>query len=79
MSEEIVDNYEELIDSLESCDISNDCRECDDFTECIHYLRHILIILLRFVRDTISDRKGIFPKEIKDVIYKKKRKQNYYT
>lgn len=53
----IIKNYKEIIKALKSCPKDEDCRECDDFSECIHYLRSILVlVLLKFIKDIKKER-----------------------
>lgn len=73
VKKEIVENYAEIIEALRSCPLEENCRNCDDFTECIHWIRSILVIILKFIKKLIKgdisisgfEKVAEFPKDLK--------------
>lgn len=48
----VVDDYKEVIGALQSC--KSDCRDCDELSECIHWIRQILVVVLKYIIDSIQ-------------------------
>ncbi len=42
----MIENYQEIFDSLIGCTEEN-CTKCTDLCECLHYLREILALLIK--------------------------------
>ena len=66
--------YEEIINSLKSCEEEEDCSECEQIGECIHYLRKCLVLI--FQNHIIRLQENT--KKYKEVIQNKKSK-GYFT
>lgn len=48
----VIDDYKEVIGALQSCE--KDCSECDELSECLHWIRQILVVVLKYIVDSIQ-------------------------
>jgi len=67
----MIEDYQEIFDSLVSCGDEENCKTCPSFSECLHYLRQILALLVKDKIDHLSTEST----SILDSFLKKKKKE----
>ena len=48
----VINDYKEVMDALQSCE--KDCLECGELNECLHWIRQILVVVLKYIVDSIQ-------------------------